>query len=41
MGGLILWHVMAGGAPAVLIAFVATEWLGTLLQWVVLRKRAA
>ena len=41
VGGLILWHVVAGGAPVVLLAFVATEWLGTLLQWVVLRKRAA
>ena len=41
VGGLILWHVVAGGAPAVLLAFVATEWLGTLLQWVVLWKRAA
>ena len=41
VGGLILWHVVAGGAPPVLLAFVATEWLGTLLQWVVLRTRAA
>jgi len=41
VGGLILWHVVAGGAPVVLLAFVATEWLGTLLQWVVLRTRAA
>lgn len=41
VGGLILWHVVAGGAPAVLLAFVATEWLGTLLQWFVLRSRPA
>ena len=40
VGGLILWHVVAGGAPVVLLAFVATEWLGTLLQWTVLRERA-
>ena len=41
VGGLILWHVVAGGAPVVLLAFVVTEWLGALLQWVVLRTRVA
>lgn len=38
VGGLILWHVLANGAPVVLLAFVLTEWLGTGLQWIVLRK---
>lgn len=40
VGGLILWHVLAGGAPVVLLAFVLTEWLGTAAQWLVLAKRA-
>jgi len=40
VGGLILWHVVVGGAPVVLLAFVLTEWLGTAVQWLVLGKRA-
>jgi hypothetical protein len=40
VGGLILWHVTAGGAPGVLLAFVLSEWLGTVLQWLVLRRAA-
>lgn len=41
VGALILWHVLAGGAPVILLAFVATEWLGTALQWIVLRRGRA
>ena len=39
VGGLILWHVLAGGAPMVLLAFALTEWLGAAAQWLVLAKR--
>ena len=40
VGGLILWHVVANGAPVVLLAFVLTEWLGAALQGFVLRRAA-
>lgn len=36
VGALILWHVLAGGAPVILLAFVATEWAGTAVQFLVL-----
>ena len=39
VGGLILWHVLAGGAPVVLLAFALTEWLGAAVQWLVLAQR--
>jgi len=41
VGALILWSVVAGDVPRVLLLFVATEWGGTLAQVAALRRRPA
>jgi hypothetical protein len=41
VGGLIARFVLAGGVPAVYLAFVASEWLGAAAQLGVLGRRGA